>query len=100
MYGKRPPGSFHREEHGLRGGVCPAAEDAARDALFRVGRAAHEVDMMPDGERSERAAQDFDEVEAVTAVRGGVAEVVQERDRGAEVAAFLCKDLINLLWKF
>ena len=44
---------------------------------------------MPDGERTERAAQDFDQVEPVTAVRGGVAEVVQERDRGAEIAAFL-----------
>ena len=84
-----PHDSFHGEGHGLRGGIGPAAEDSSGDALFRVCRAAHEADMMPDGERTEGTAQNFDEVEPVKAVRGGVAEVVQERDRGAEVAAFL-----------
>ena len=40
----------------MRGGVFSATEDAAWDALFRVRRAAHEIDVMPDGERAERAA--------------------------------------------
>jgi len=45
--------------------------------------------MMPYGERPERTAEDFDEIEAVESVRGGFAEVVQKGDRAAVVAAFL-----------